>query len=207
MIVPVTADEARRHDLDPMVASLAAAHPSSSEALADAWTGVRQFICEAGVRPEMRSPAAAAMLLARALAACGENDLAVELTRRIPGVQPLRDGLLAGRISMEHVRYWCAGLIRPIERSDLSPGLSLLVDGRCLRDNPEYYLDFAVLPVFRRLVDSALQIFAGCATEGMILFRGWRVPCNEIRNQALNEALRCALDRQPGRRPHVVWTD
>lgn len=207
MIVPLTAEEIDGHDLDSVVEELVTKHPASAETLINAWAGVRQFMREPGTRPEFCTASGAAMLLSKAMASCGERDLALEVARRIPDIHPLMGTVQNARLSMEDIRYLSTGIIRPLNGSLLSSGLSLLIDGGVLRRDRAYPLDFALVPVFRRLVDSAIRMMADTTPAGMILLRGWRSEIDDARNNALRDAVAFALDQRPGVRPHIVWTD
>jgi hypothetical protein len=195
-----------RHALDPLLENMLREHPNAHR-LHAAWQGVRRFIDEARV-PIMHQPDAAALLLAKALDACGLTDDARSLAARAPSAMPLHGCLPFQHLSIATLCALASGDLRIVPTSDLAPGLTVVLDLAHLRSGIECELDFVAIPVLFRLVRDAVHILNAQSQPGLIIARE---KCVMTRSLRVARARRALLERRfhelnSGRCHRLIWT-
>jgi hypothetical protein len=195
------------HSLDSILDVFLHDHPDAHR-LRAAWQGVRRFIDDARV-PAMRQPDAAALLLAKALDACGLKDDARWLAAHAPSAMPL-DGCLPLRdLSNATLCALAVGVLRIVPDSALAPGTAIAIDPARLRGGVEWELDFAAVPALRGLMRDAVRILDAQPQPGLILARA---------RCAMTQSPQAALERlamleetfaqlAAGRAHRFIWID
>jgi hypothetical protein len=209
MIVPIHSDSAPRHALEPLVHAAMRANPPASDTLRAAWDSVLQVMDDVP-HPCLRQPDAAALLFAKAVAACNQADVARRFVAMTPCVARIADRIRVERLSLSAIRALVSGVVRPIPDSALSAGLVVVVDGTPFRNRNDFELDLLVLPLLRTVLTDALELIAMEPARGMVALRGWRVPGGGARANAMRRSSVESLFEQlpvEGRRPLLVWHD
>lgn len=209
MMVPLHTDAEPRHALEPLVQAAMRANPPAADTLRAAWDSVLQVMDDART-PCLRQPDAAALLFAKAVAACNEADVARRFIAMTPCVAQVAHRLRVDRLSLSAIRSLVSGVVRPIPDSALSAGLVILADGAAFRNRSDFALDLLVLPVLRAVLKDAFELVAMQPVRGVVALRGWLVPGAGARANAMRRSAIETLFEQvpaPGPRPRMVWQD